>query len=148
MNWLASAAILLASGSLGIGADAPKWQGAWSATAGGAAFAGTWSAAANAATGETPDTVAGTWSLRDKSGVELASGTWTAAKDVDAWRGAWKARHPTGQIYSGTWEAQVDLPMAAHLSDLFEAAIAKVANGSWRMGNNGGAWAIRTYPRK
>jgi hypothetical protein len=104
-------------------------------------FAGTW----NAVPGKAPDTVAGTWSLQDPNGAELATGTWAAGRDGTVWKGSWQARRPSGQIYDGTWRSQVELPAAAHMSDLFRAAIAKAVNGSWRMGNLAGAWTIRAY---
>jgi len=136
---------ILLTGSLLAAADQPKWQGTWAATAGvGAAFAGTW----NAAPGEAPDTVAGSWSLRDQNGAELATGTWAAGKDGKVWKGTWQARRPSGQVYDGTWRSQIELPQTSHLPDLFQAAIAKAASGSWRMGKSAGAWTIRAYTQK
>jgi len=143
MKYLASTVILLSSFSPTRAADQPKWQGTWAATAGtgGVMYAGTWSAVPGAAA----DTVAGNWSLRDPNGVELATGTWAADKDGKAWKGTWQARRPSGQIYDGTWRAQLELSAASHFSDLFEAAITKAVSGSWRMGNYAGAWTIRAY---
>ncbi len=147
MRRLLGTVILFWSFSLPGAAGQPKWQGTWAATVGSgsaAAFMGTWSAAP----GETPDTVAGTWSLRDQNGAELATGTWAAGKEGKVWNGTWQARRASGQVYDGTWRAQVELPVASHLPDLFEAAIVKAASGSWRMGNYAGAWTIRTYAQK
>jgi hypothetical protein len=145
MKHLAWTVILLASLSLAGAADQPKWQGTWAATVGsGAGFAGTWSATA----GEDPDTIAGSWSLRDRNGAELATGTWAAGKEGKAWRGTWQARRASGQVYDGTWSAQVELPATSHLPTLFEAAIARALSGSWRMSNYGGAWTIRAYAQK
>ncbi len=107
-------------------------------------LAGTW----NAAPGKAPDTVAGTWSLRDQNGADLATGTWAAGRDGKVWKGTWQARRPSGQVYDGTWRAQLELPVASHLPDMFEAAIAKAISGSWRMGNFSGAWTIRAYAQK
>jgi hypothetical protein len=147
MRRFAWAMILLSSFSLAGAADQPKWQGTWAATIGSgatAAFTGTW----NAIPGEAPDTVAGTWSLRDQNGAELATGTWAAGKEGKVWKGSWQARRPSGQVYDGTWRAQVELPATSHLPDLFEAAIARAVSGSWWMGNYAGAWTIRAYAQK
>jgi hypothetical protein len=137
--------VILLSTFLAEAADQPKWQGTWAASAeSGGAFAGTWTAAP----GQAPDTVAGTWSLRDQTGVELATGTWAAGKDGKVWKGSWQARRASGQIYDGTWRAQVELPAPLHLSELFEAAITTAVSGSWRMGTYAGAWTIRAYSPK
>jgi hypothetical protein len=144
MRHLAWTVLLLSSLLRAGAADQLKWQGTWAATSGGGAFAGTW----NAAPGDAPDTVAGSWSLRDQNGAELATGTWAAGKEGKIWKGTWQARLPSGQVYDGTWRAQVELPVASHLPDMFEAAIAKAVSGSWRMGNYSGAWTIRAYQRK
>ena len=145
MKRFAWTVILLLSFLLAGAADQSQWHGTWAATVGsGGAFAGTWTAAP----GEAPDTVAGTWSLLNQNGAELATGTWAAGKEGKVWKGTWQARRPSGQIYDGTWRAQVELPVTSHLSDLFEAAIAKAVSGSWRMGNYSGAWTIRAYAQK
>jgi hypothetical protein len=134
--------ILLLSSSLPA-ADQPTWQGTWAATigTGGTMLAGTWTAVP----GQAPDTVAGNWSLRDQNGAELATGTWAAGKDGKLWKGTWQARRPSGQVYDGTWRANIELPVTSHLRDLFEAAIVSAISGSWRMGNYAGAWTIRAY---
>jgi hypothetical protein len=102
-------------------------------------LAGTWSGAP----GQAPDTIAGSWSLRDQSGTELATGTWAAGKNGKVWKRTWQARRPSGQVYDGAWRAEVELPVTSHFSGLFEAAIAKAVSGSWRMGGYSGAWTIR-----
>jgi len=123
-------------------ADQPQWQGTWAATvASGATFAGTW----NAAPGPAPDTVAGTWSLQGPNGAELATGTWAAGKDGKVWKGVWQARRLSGQVYDGTWRAQVELPVTSHLPAMFESAMADAVSGNWRMGNSTGSWTIRAY---
>jgi hypothetical protein len=92
--------------------------------------------------------VGGTWTLRDQNGTELAAGTWAAGKEGKVWKGTWQARRPSGQVYDGTWQAQMEPSVTSHMPDLVEAAIAKAISGSWRMGNNSGAWTIRAYARK
>jgi hypothetical protein len=98
--------------------------------------------------GEASDTVAGSWSLLDRNGTELATGTWAAGKEGKVWRGTWQARRSSGQIYDGTWRAQAGLPLSSHLSNLFETAIAKAVSGAWWMGSYSGAWTIRAYAQK
>jgi hypothetical protein len=136
--------ILLASLSLAGSAQQPKWQGSWAASVGSGgttAFAGTW----NAVPGKTPDTVSGSWSLRDQNGTEVATGTWAAAKEDKGWKGTFQARRPSGQIYNGSWGAQVELSTTSQLSALFEAAIAKAVSGNWGTGGNLGGWTIRAF---
>lgn len=138
-------AVFLLSNLFVAAADEPKWQGTWAATVGGGpAFAGTW----DAVPGTAPNTIAGTWSLRDQYGTELATGTWAAAKDVKVWKGTWQTRRPSGQIYDGVWQAQVELSVTPRLSGLFEAALAKAVSGSWRTGSHGGAWTLRADAQK
>lgn len=136
--------ILLSSLSVSRGADQPRWQGTWAATAGSTSFAGTW----DAVPGDAPNTVAGNWSLRDQNGAEVATGTWAAGKEGKFWRGTWQARRSSGQTYDGTWQAQVQLPANAHFPAMFELAISEAVNGSWRRGNYTGAWTIRAYAEK
>jgi len=123
-----------------------RWHGTWAANLGNGAtvFQGVWSAVP----GEAPDTMIGSWSLRDQNGTELAAGTWAAGKGAKVWRGTWQARRSSGQVYDGTWSAPVELPASSHLSDLFEAAIAKSLSGAWRMGAYAGAWTIRSAKRE
>jgi hypothetical protein len=145
MRHLAWTVILLSSRLLAGATDQPKWQGTWAATVStGGAFAGTW----DAAPGSAPDTVAGTWSLRDQSGTELATGTWAAGKEGKVWNGTWQARRPSGEVYDGSWRAKAELPLISHMPELFEAAIAQVVSGSWRMGSHSGDWTIRAYAQK
>jgi hypothetical protein len=145
MKHFACTVILLSSFLPAWAADQSKWQGTWAATAGsGSAFAGTW----NAAPGEAPDTVGGAWSLRDQNGTELATGSWAAGKEGKVWKGTWQARRSSGQVYDGTWRAQIELPLASHLPNLFEAAIANAVSGSWRMGAYSGPWTIRAYAQR
>ena len=133
--------LLLFALSFASPAQQQKWSGSWSATigTGGTILAGTW----DGRPGEQPGTIVGTWALRDRNGAELATGTWAAAKDNKVWRGSWQARRSSGQVYDGTWRAQLQLPAASRLADMFEAAIAAAVSGTWRMGSYAGAWSIR-----
>ena len=144
MKVLARNLILLSALSLLHAADPPAWQGTWAATLGSTQFAGTW----NAVPGQAPNTVSGNWSLRNPNGAELATGTWAAGKEGKFWKGTWQARRSSGQIYDGTWRAQVELPPSAQFSKMLETAIAQAVSGSWGMGNYTGAWTIRAYTNK
>jgi hypothetical protein len=144
MRHFARVVILVASLSLAGRAQQATWQGSWAASMGStgtSAFAGTW----NAVPGKDPDTVAGSWSLRDQNGAEVATGTWAAAKEGKVWKGTWQARRPSGQVYNGSWRAQVEISNTLQFSELFEAAIAKAVSGSWGIGNYTGGWTIRAY---
>lgn len=144
MRHLAWAVILISAFSLANSA-AGVWQGTWAATVtSGASFAGTWSAAP----GKAPDTVAGTWSLRDQNGSELASGSWAAGKEGKLWKGTWQARGTSGQVYEGSWRSEIELPASAHFAELFDAAILKAVNGTWRAGDRVGAWSIRAFSQQ
>jgi hypothetical protein len=144
MNRLAGALLLLLSLTTA-SAQSKSWRGTWSATiaGGGRVFGGTW----DATLGDDPDTVLGNWSAIDQAGETVATGTWAARKESKIWRGSWQARLASGQVFSGTWRSQSQLPATAHLADLLEAASAKTAGGTWRMGAASGAWSIQTDPR-
>jgi hypothetical protein len=88
--------------------------------------------------------VVGTWTLTDPQGKLLLSGAWSAAKSSTRWTGAWRAvvSGRPGE-YSGTWSSSVDLQGSTGFVELFEVAAQSVARGTWRSGNNSGAWAIR-----
>jgi hypothetical protein len=59
----------------------------------------------------------------DQAGATVAAGTWAARKDQKVWKGSWQARGRSGQLYSGTWRAQPQLPSSAGFSELFEFAL-------------------------
>jgi hypothetical protein len=137
---------VLASLSLAATAQAKNWSGTWTATAGaGKAFGGTW----DAASGDDPNTVQGSFAVVDPSGTTLAAGTWAARKDAKTWQGSWQARAASGQVFSGTWRAQAQLPSTASFAELFELAATQIVRGTWAMGAAySGAWSIRTYTRQ
>jgi hypothetical protein len=137
--------LLLLMLSLAVAAQPKTWSGSWSANAGNdsRAFGGTW----DATLGDDPETVLGNWTMLDQSGATLAAGTWSARKDERIWKGSWQARLASGQLYSGTWQAQSQLRSPSHFSELFEFALTKAASGAWHMGNaHSGGWSIRTSP--
>ena len=117
-------------------------SGGWTASASnGLILRGTWTAVPNPAN----STVTGTWTLDDTQGRTVATGGWSAAKSATRWTGAWRAVVSGKQgEYSGTWATSVDLTSDARFADLFEKAIDAAVNGTWRMGKQWGAWAIRT----
>lgn len=85
----------------------------------------------------------------DQTGATVAAGTWAARKGQEIWKGSWQARGRSGQLYSGTWRAQSQLPASNGFSELFEPALTKVASRTWQMGTAySGAWSIRTQPRQ
>ncbi len=147
MNCLVRAFLLLLSLSLAAAAQPKTWRGTWSATVGNGvrAFGGTW----DAALGDNPNIVLGNWTVMDQAGATVAAGTWSARKDAKIWKGSWQARVRSGQLYSGIWQAQSQLPASAGFSELFEAALTKVASGTWQLGTAySGTWSIRAYPRQ
>ncbi len=123
-----------------IRAEPVQLTGSWSATAKGRALAGTWTAEPH----EEADAAWGTWSLLDRSGGLLVSGSWAARKEKDRWRGQWNAEVTGRDTYSGSWTARLRVPDSSPLFELFQAAVKEVVVGTWST-NRGlsGAWSIR-----
>lgn len=116
-------------------------SGNWSARASsGLTLMGTWTGVPDPTRG----TVIGTWTLVDTQGKSVASGAWSAAKSPTEWIGAWRAvvAGRTGE-YTGTWTASVDHKVDTTFVHLFERAVQAVVSGTWRVGGQSGAWAIR-----
>ncbi len=123
---------------------APLWRGGVTVTAGGRPLAVAWF---TAAPGDGPNVVAGTWSLVDPSGKEIASGTWSARKSEKGWTGAWRALRGK-QEHTGSWTADPSLPPGAPLTALFDAALRSAVRGGWRIGARFGEWALRSEAAK
>jgi hypothetical protein len=119
-----------------------KREGSWSAaTSNGLTLIGTWTAIL-----DPTGTVTGTWTLFDAQGNTRADGGWSAAKSADGWTGAWRAVvYGREGEYSGAWTAAVDAKPNARLADLFEKAVQTIVSGNWRVGEQSGAWSIRTF---
>ena len=124
------------------GAQAVERQGTWGArSSNGLTFGGTWTAVPDLTSG----TVTGTWTLVNAQGTTIANGGWSASKSPDGWIGNWRAANFGGSEheFSGSWKSGVELKKTARLADLFEKAAQAIVTGSWRSGNNSGAWSIR-----
>jgi len=124
------------------GAQAVERQGTWGArSSNGLTFGGTWTAVPDLTSG----TVTGTWTLVNAQGTTIANGGWSASKSPDGWIGNWRAANFGGSEheFSGSWKSGVELKKTARLADLFEKAGQAIVTGSWRSGNNSGAWSIR-----
>ena len=123
-----------------IRAERVQLTGSWSATANGRTLAGTWTAQPH----EEADAAWGAWSLVDRSGRLLGSGSWTARKEKDRWRGLWNAEVTGGGAYSGSWTAQLSVSDSLPLFELFRAAVNEVVSGTWSADRGqSGAWSIR-----
>ena len=117
-------------------------RSAWSAnTRAGRSVGGTWTGDIDISKG----TAFGTWTVKDKGGRIVLSGTWSAAKSPKEWRGSWRALiagQPTER--SGTWSSPLQLPAAdSSLVVLFENAVQQAISGAWQSGGQSGAWSIR-----
>jgi len=123
-------------------------SGSWSArSSGGLTLMGMWTAVQDPKTGA----VMGSWTLIDAQGATIAGGAWSAAKSPTQWNGAWRAivAGKDGE-YSGTWTAAVDLMGLKgdeRFINLFEKAVENIVRGTWRVGSQSGAWAIRASKR-
>jgi hypothetical protein len=88
--------------------------------------------------------VTGTWTLVDTQGRVVMRGTWSAAKAVSGWTGAWRALVEGRQgEYSGTWAATIDLKPGARLADMFAKAVETAVSGTFRTRGVSGSWTIR-----
>lgn len=125
-----------------LGAQAVVPQGTWGARSStGLTFVGKWTAVPDTTNG----TVTGTWTLVNAEGSTVANGGWSASKSPDAWIGNWRAANFGGSEheFSGSWNSSVELKVSARFADLFERAAQTIVSGSWRSGNNSGAWSIK-----
>lgn len=123
-----------------IRAEPVQLAGSWSATANGRTLAGAWTAQP----GEEADAAWGAWSLVDRSGRLLGSGSWTARKEKEGWRGRWNAGVTRGDAYSGIWTAELDVSDSRPLIELVRAAVKEVVSGTWSADRGqSGAWSIR-----
>ena len=119
---------------------AERITGGWSAVIGGRAVGGAWAAEPN----EDRDAAWGSWSLLDKSGRRLASGTWGARKVAGKWEGQWQAAVPSRGSYSGSWTAGLELDGSAPMVEMLRHARKQVVNGQWRAATGqSGSWAIQ-----
>ncbi len=122
---------------------APVLQGAFTASAGPAAYRGKWSARVFT---RTPNTAAGSWILlNDKNDIVL-QGTWSAQKSSAAWKGTWRARVLNGRAFSGTWTATDPGPGSKTFAAMLQAAIQGAVAGTWARGGYGGDWRLVPAP--
>ena len=138
-----SALCLLAMGRSVFPAE--RLFGTWSATAGQRTLGGTWTAEPH----EEADSAWGTWSLVDRSGRRIASGTWGTRKANGKWQGQWRAEADGRGSYSGGWTAEVTLDASASMFALLQAAVSDVVSGSWSAPRRlSGEWSIRARVRE
>ena len=105
----------------------PLLHGTWTATAGPTrVFRGTWTAQVSR---QTPNIVAGSWTLLDDAGEVSLQGTWSAHKSRLGWEGVW-----TADIAGGKDKT---------LRAMLESTAEKEAAGSRRSGPYEGNWWLK-----
>ena len=119
---------------------AQQLRGRWGATAGEHEMGGAWTAQPPAEA----DAAYGTWSLLDRAGRRLVSGTWSARKVKEKWEGRWQAEVEGGRKHAGSWTASGGKSGALTLMDLFRLASGQIVSGTWQSDSRlSGSWSIR-----
>jgi len=115
-------------------------HGSWSATAGPSqTFWGTWTAQVSP---DKPNEAEGTWALFNNRAEIVVEGTWAANKARSEWLGSWAARTLPGQLYSGTWTADIPGSGDKSFKQMLEWTLEKDIFGSWRCGASKGQWRL------
>ena len=132
--------LLMGSGPLAQ-APAPTLRGTWTASIGPAqAVRGTWSANVRDA-----NTAQGAFAVVNERNQVVLQGTWAATKSAQGWRGSWSARiaadRPTGEMLTGTWQADGTLA-GRTLADLLQGTLVKEVTGSWQSQGRAGKWRL------
>ena len=126
--------------------DAPVFRGGWTATAGAnQIFRGTWSAQTSP---RSRNTARGSWTLLNEAGEIALDGTWSAQKSPQGWHGTWSARTRTGQLLSGTWNADLAGFAGKTIEDMLKRTAEKRVAGSWRSGRYQGHWWLEGSPSR
>jgi len=120
-------------------------RGGWTATAGvNRTFTGAWTAQLSP---DKPNSAEGSWTLINEAGQITLEGTWAANKTRFGWQGAWSARTLTGQLFSGTWTADIAGSNGKTLRQMLEWTLEKDILGSWRSGRYQGGWRLKGTPQ-
>jgi hypothetical protein len=121
----------------------PILQGAFTASAGPAAFHGKWTARIPS---RAPNTAAGSWILLNENNDIVLQGTWSAQKSGVGWKGMWNAHVLRGRAYSGSWTASESGASSKTFADMLQAAVKSGAAGTWATGGYGGDWKLAPSP--
>ena len=136
--------LFLVSGAAPQGNDAQRnstYSGTWTATVGESrTLYGRW-------IGQTipddPTSAHGSWTLTGPSGKTALTGTWTARKTANGWRGTWSAKAATGSGAAGTWKADLPPDPRSTLQDFLERLSNQEIAGTWRSSRLAGSWWLR-----
>jgi len=132
--------LLLGSPAL-VGQEPPVLRGEWAATSGSTqTLRGQWIGQALPAQ---PNAVHGSWTLASGAGRTVLSGTWSARKRGQGWRGTWSARDRYSRTYSGTWKAGETNVRGKSLQGLLEQTLKNQISGSWRSRRLHGQWWLK-----
>ena len=130
-------------GSMGLcWEEEPVFRGEWVATAGPTrSFRGKW--IGQALPGD-PNSLHGSWTLTGGAGRAILSGTWSARKTEQGWRGTWSAQDQHGRALSGTWRADESNGLRS-LKQLLERTLKTEVSGSWRTRGREGHWWLKGF---
>jgi hypothetical protein len=136
----ALAALVLLPTAATAAAPPPVFEGTWIATAGQQTFAGRWSA--QALPGQ-PDSMQGSWELRNSTGEVVTKGTWSARRARRGFTGKWWARVANGATLGGTFDARLPGFKGKTLESMIAETKTKQISGFWRMSILRGAWYLK-----
>jgi hypothetical protein len=144
-GWSLILGLILSSCALAQEAS-PVLGGSWTATAGAnQIFRGTWSGQASL---HNPNAARGSWTLFNDASEILLEGTWSAQKTAQGWQGTWTARSEKGQLFSGTWAADVANLNPETFAEMLKRTATREVAGSWRSGRHQGNWWLKGSPQQ
>ena len=99
-----------------------------------------------------PHSAHGSWTLTGRQGKSVLTGTWSARKTAQGWRGNWSAQASTGPTTGGTWRADLPADPESTLQDFLEKLSQEEIAGTWGSARLAGSWLLtgkaRSAPRR
>jgi len=127
------------------GPENPTYSGTWTAAIGESrTLHGRW--IGQAIPGD-PSSAHGSWTLTAPQGKTVLTGTWSAHKTAQSWRGTWSAKTANGRNMTGNWQADLPADPKSTLGDMLERLSSEVITGTWRSGRLAGSWLLKGKAR-